>query len=295
MHQTGTYATALGPAPTTVPASTVRVRRPLAHGARALVGVGDAIEPGQPVAERADGLLVLAGLAGVVSAVDAHAVTIAGAAWTVSARLAIGDSATAPLVPLSEEQVQAPSPLPAGTILFYAGRLTLPLLQRCASAGAVAVIGSSIGAWDLEAYSRTDLTAVLDRLVPPPHPPVGVLAVQGLTPAVLAPDLLSVLRQAAGQMVLVEVEAPARARLVVGAPPAAVAPSRERAASTAILAPGLRVVASGGPWTGLRGIVVHVFTHDQPMPSGIFMPAAMVRADDAALHMVPTHLLDVAG
>ncbi|HKT40198.1 MAG TPA: hypothetical protein VJR48_17635, partial [Ktedonobacterales bacterium] len=163
-----------------ISAVAVRRRRLLPPGATPFVSLQEQVSPSQALAEmRTDGgvTAALAGLAGrVVEIAPGQSVTIEGAATLINGILGVGGQVAGPIFFPQRGESLALVQLPRGSVIVYPSRAPLTLLQRAYASGAVGVIAASASALELEAFARTDLTAVLDGFAPlSVQPPLTVL------------------------------------------------------------------------------------------------------------------------
>ncbi|HZC06758.1 MAG TPA: hypothetical protein VE338_14070 [Ktedonobacterales bacterium] len=279
----------------------VRRRRLLPSGATPLVSSNEQVSPGQAVAEaRSDAGLVtaLAGLAGrVVSVTPGQSVTIEGAATLINGILGVGGQVAGPIFFPQRGESLALVQLPRGSVIVYPSRAPLTLLQRAYASGAVGVIAASASALELEAFARTDLTALLDGFVPlTAQPTLTVLLTEGLGDREMSPAILRALEQRVNDVILLNGQTAPRRNIR----PEALLPLPLSATPTATPLPsaftvGMLARVIGGPRRGVWGRVIHIFTQAQQTDIGQWEPSALLRLEDGATLMAPLALLDVIG
>lgn len=281
-----------------VPAGLLRRRRELPGAARALVQVGERVQAQQPIAEASgDGdAAVLAGLVGTVVEVGRGHVTIEGRAMVVAGILGLGEAAVGPLAVLPGAESPAVAQIARGAIILSPRQLPLTLMQRAAAAGAAGIIAGSASALEFEAFARTDLSVMLDRLTPEDARfPLTVVLTEGLGDQPMQPGVFSLLAQRAGQVAMIEGSTAPRRGV---RPEVLLAPADGRAVALPMesgIAAGARVVISAGKYRGAIGEVIHLFGHAQLGETGQMLPMAGVRLEDGAVRLVPVTNLDRVG
>lgn len=281
-----------------IAAALVRRERPLALGAAMLVGIGDHVGPDQPIAEIPDadgrGQTLLAGIAGRVTdiAPEQH-ITIEGTATLAYGLVGLGAPVVGPLAQLPRGESLAVVQIPAGAILVFPQPAPLMLLQRAAAGGARGIIAPSMAARELEAFARTDLSAVLDGLAPePPRLPLTILLTEGFGAAQMNPATYTALAQRMGATALLSgttnprqnIRPEALISVAEGLPLASLP-------ADCALGPGARVRAVAGPLRGARGEITHLFERGQTGSAGVLTDAAVVRLESGAIEVVPLHML----
>lgn len=282
-----------------VPAAAARRWRLLPPDARPLVGPGDQVRPDQPLAEMPNGSPpVLAGLNGwVLEVAPRRGVLLEGPATVVTGLLGLGNTIVGPLGFLARGESLAVVPIPRGEIIVYPQRLTLTLLQRAASGGAAGIVAASVSALELEAFARTDLTAVLDGLIPGIERfPLPVMLTEGVGDQPMDPGVLQLLTRHTGQMALLsgitDLRRNVRPELLLSLPTGT---DTARLPTDSAMVVGALVRVVGGARRGMRGQVIHVFAHRQVSQSGQLEPSAQVRLEDGATHVIPLAALDRIG
>src|SRR5262245_32756677 len=154
-----------------MPATLVRRERALPLGATPLVSLGDQVRPEQPIAEYvlANGSqrAVVAGLGGrVVGAEASKHVTLEGVAVLMYGIVGLGGPTAGTLTVLPRGESPAVVPIVPGSVIIFPHQLPLMLLQRATVGGAAGIVAASAAARELEAFARTDLTALLDGQAP---------------------------------------------------------------------------------------------------------------------------------
>lgn len=285
-----------------IPSANVRRWRPLAGGATPLVKVGDQVRPDQPVAERpapsGKREAILAGLAGRVAQVaPGRGLLIEGAATIIQGLVGVGGPAVGPLHILARGESVSVVPIPQGAVIVFPGQAPLTLLQRAASMGAAGIIAASAGAREIEAFTRMDLTAVLDGLVPEVSRfPLTLVFTEGIGSFAMDPVIYQMLAQRIGDVALVDGATDPRRSIR----PEVLLPQPLGSATTATpvddaIGVGDRVRVTAGRWRGAHGETIHVFAHPQLVSAGILTHAVRVRLDDGTTPVVPLHFLDSIG
>jgi hypothetical protein len=284
-----------------IPAATLRRWRRLPPDAQALVAAGDQVRADQPLADipRPGGSApVLAGLSGwVLEVAPGRGVLLHGTATAVTGLLGLGGTVVAPLAFLPRGESLAVAPIPPGSIIIFPQRLPLTLLQRAAAAGAAGVVAASAAALELEAFARTDLTALLDGLVPGGDRfPLPLLLTEGLGDLPMDPTLAQLLAQHVGQVVMLSGATQPRRNLR----PELLLPLAPGTNGTpppvdSSIVPGAKVHVAAGQLRGAHGEVLALFAHQQIGPQGILAPSAEVRLDDGGTYALPLGVLDRIG
>jgi hypothetical protein len=285
-----------------IPAANVRRVRPLGGGATALVQVGEQVRPDQAIAERpgADGsrLSVLAGLAGRVAQLDpGRGLLIEGAATIMQGILGVGGEAVGPLHFLPRGESVAVVQLVPGSVIVFPGQVPLTLLQRAAAGHVAGIIGASVGARELEAFVRADLSAALDGLVPElARLPITLVVTQGIGNWAMDSATYQMLASRTGEIALLDgTTDPRRNRrpevllaLPLGNPTMAT-PADDN------IVIGARVRLSAGQQRGARGEVVNVFAHRQVVEPGLLVRAVRLRLEDGTSPVVPVNCVERVG
>jgi hypothetical protein len=284
------------------PATLVRRIRALNSGATPLVRFGDQVRPEQPVAEyalaNAGRRAVLAGLGGrVVAASAGQHVIIEGVATVVHGIVGLGGTAAGTLVVLPRGEAPAVVPIVPGSVIIFPHQLSLTLLQRATVGGAAGIIAASAAARELEAFARTDLTALLDGQAPfAPRSPLTIVLTEGLGSASMNTATYHLLSQRIHSVVLLDGATDPRHGVrpeVMLAAPAGTAP--QPVPADCAIAPGAFVSISAGTRRGSRGEVLHIFASQQVSLAGLRVPVASVRLEDGFVAIVPQHVLDRIG
>ena len=181
-----------------------------------------------------------------------------------------------------------------GAILVYPRPLPLTLLQRAAAGGAAGIIAASASALELEAFMRTDLSALFDGLLGEGiRAPLTILLTDGFGEHAMSPALHALLSSRAGQMgLLTGTTRPRqglRPDLLLAAPPATQAEALP--ADSALMA-GAKVRVANGRFRGAEGEILYLYSHPQPVETGQLLPAANVRLDQGGAATVPLAHLD---
>lgn len=281
-----------------VPAALVRRERPLPPGAVVLVGVGDRVGPEQAIAEMpaADGhgTPLLAGIAGrVVEVAPGRHIALEGPATVMHGVVGLGAPVVGPLAQLPRGESLAVVRIPTGAILVFPQPAPLMLLQRAAAGGARGIIAPSMLARELEAFARTDLSAVLDGLAPEPEQlPLTILLTEGFGAAPMNPATYGVLAQRLGATALLT----GTTKPYQNIRPEVLISVREgislaRTPADSVLGMGARVRAVAGPLCGVRGEIIHVYERDQAGSGDVLADAAVVRLEDGGIEVLPLHTL----
>lgn len=283
-----------------VPAAAVRRDRVLPPGAVVQVNVGEQVRPDQPIAHvssRASAPAgLLAGMAGRVTEISAQRVTIEGVATLLQGVLGMGRSVAGPLTLLPHGESLAVVPIQPGGVILIPQQLPLTFMQRAAAAGAAAIVAPSTSARELEAFARTDLTALLDGLAPrTPTLPLTIVLMEGFGAVPMQPALYHMLAQRVGDIVLVtgttDPKTNLRPEVLLPAPPGT--PAAQRATGTG-LRDGEHVYVVAGSRRGTRGTVAHVYGDRQYVEGGMLAPAAAVAFADGRIELIALHALERA-
>lgn len=284
-----------------ISAMAVRRRRLLPPGATPLVSLFEQVTPGQAIAEaRPDGGLktTLAGLAGrVVEVTPGQSVTIEGSATLINGVLGVGGQVAGPLFFPQRGESLALVQLPRGSVIVYPTRAPLTLLQRALASGAAGVIAASATALELEAFARTDLTALLDGFVPlTAQPPLTVLLTEGLGDSAMSPAILRTLEQRVNDVILLNGQTSPRRNIR----PEALLPLPLSATPTATPLPSVFAIGTlaritAGPKRGVWGRISYIFTQARRSDAGQWEPSALLRLDDGTTLVTPLALLDTIG
>lgn len=284
-----------------LPAANVRRLRPLG-GATPLVRAGEQVRPDQAIAERPgpDGsrVSILAGLAGRVAQVDpARGVLIEGAASVVQGILGVGGDTAGPLHFLPRGESVAVVNLRPGSVVVFPGQVPLTLLQRAAAGGVAGIIGASVGARELEAFARADLSAALDGLVPElARLPITLVVTEGIGNWTMDPATYQLLSSRSGEIALLDGTTDPRRNqrpevllaLPLGNPTMAV-PADDN------IVIGARVRLVAGHQRGGHGEVVNVFAHRQVVEPGLLVRAVRLRLEDGTSPVVPVNCVERIG
>ena len=284
-----------------VSAVAVRRRRPLPAGAPPLVSPQDQVSPGQPIAEGRAGAgltTTLAGLAGrVVDVTPGQSVTIEGVATLINGVIGVGGQVAGPIFFPQRGESLALVQLPRGSVIVYPWRAPLTLLQRALASGAAGVIAASASALELEAFARTDLTALLDGYVTlTAQPPLTVLLTEGLGDSAMSPPILRALEQRVNEVILLDGQTLPRRNIR----PEALLPLPMSATPTATPLPSALTVGTlaritGGANRGVWGRISHIFTQAHRSDAGQWEPSALLRLDDDSTLVIPLALLENIG
>ncbi len=279
----------------------VRRRRLLPPGAAPLVSLYEQVNPGQAIAEARSEMglaTALAGLAGrVVEVIPGQSVTIEGAAALINGLIGVGGQVAGPIYFPQHGESLALVQLPHGSVIVYPSRAPLTLLQRAYASGAVGVIAASASALELEAFARTDLTALLDGFVPlTEQPPLTVLLTEGLGDCAMNPAILRALEQRVNDVILLDGQTLPRRNIR----PEALLPLPVNATPTAIPLPSVFTVGTiaritAGPKRGVWGRISHIFTQTRRSEAGQWEPSALLRLEDGSMLVEPLALLDTIG
>lgn len=283
------------------PAITVRRRRPLPPNAVARVQSGENVSALQPIAEIAtpNGRLpVLAGIDGhVIAVTPGKGIFLEGVATLIQGMIGMGESVAGPLAFLPQGESPAVALIPRGAILVYPQRVPLTLLQRAVAHGAAGVIAASASALELEAFARTDISAILEWRIPVPVPgPLVVILTEGLGDAAMQGDIQTLLRHRQGEMALINgISHPrhnVRPEVLLSRPDTTIG---EFVPPPVLLRPGAIVRVATGPRRGMRGMIRHIPAHGFVDAAGLRTRCAAVDLDTGERVTLPVHLLDIVG
>ena len=211
--------------------------------------------------------------------------------------LGVGGQVAGPLFFPQRGESLALVQLPRGSVIVYPTRAPLTLLQRALASGAVGVIAASATALELEAFARTDLTALLDGFVPvTAQPPLTVLLTEGLGDSAMSPAILRALEQRVNDVILLNGQTSPRRNIR----PEALLPLPFSATPTATPLPSVFAVGTlaritAGPKRGVRGRISYIFTQARRSEAGQWEPSALLRLDDGTTLVTPLALLDTIG
>jgi hypothetical protein len=285
-----------------ITAANVRRLRPLGGGATALVQVGEQVRPDQVIAERpgpnGGRVSVLAGLAGRVAQADPRrGLLIEGAATIVQGMLGVGGDAAGPLHLLPRGESVAVVQLVPGSVVLFPGQVPLTLLQRAAAGRVAGIIGASVGARELEAFIRADLSAAMDGLLPElARLPITLVMTEGIGNWAMDPATYQALSNRIGDIALLDGTTDPRRNVrpeVLLALPLG-SPTISTPADDNIVI-GARVRLSAGEQRGARGEVVNVFAHRQVVEPGLLVRAVRLRLDDGTSPVVPVNCVERVG
>ena len=283
-----------------VPAAAVRRDRVLPSGAAVRVTVGEQVRPDQPIAQVTSRtgapVALLAGMAGRVTEIGAQRVTLEGSAMLLQGVLGMGGSVVGPLTYLPRGESLAVVPIQPGGVIVLPQQLPLTFMQRAAAGGAAAIVAPSTSARELEAFARTDLTALLDGLAPRTPPmPLPIVLTEGFGAVPMQPALYHVLAQRLGDIVLVtgttDPKRNIRPDVLLPVPPAT--PAAQRDVGTD-LREGEQVYVVAGSRRGARGTMTHIYDSRQYVEGGILAPCVAVTFEDGHIELIALHALERA-
>jgi hypothetical protein len=284
-----------------IPAANVRRVRPLG-GATPLVSVGDQVRPDQPIAERSSAPggqePIIAGLAGRVDhIVPGRGVAIEGVASIIHGIFGLGGSAAGPLHFLARGESVAVVRIPRGAVIVFAGQIPLTLLQRAATEGAAAIVGASVGIREIEAFTRADMTSVVDGMrLDATHMPLPLVLTEGFGSFAMDSATFQQLSQRSGDVALVSaVTDPLRAIRPEVLLPLPLGAQAMPLPADDTIGLGARVRVVAGPQRGARGEVVYQFAQRQVITPGLVVPAVRLRLVDGASQVVPLAFIERVG
>jgi hypothetical protein len=280
-----------------VMAGRLRRQRELPPDARPLVSIGESVRADQPLAEvaRPGGTLsLLAGLAGTVRDIGQSFVVVEGVATILQGMAGLGGAVVGPLYLVPTSESPAMVAIQPGAILVYPRSLPLTLLQHAAAGGAAGIIAASASALELEAFVRTDLSALFDGLLGESlRAPLTIVLTDGFGEHAMSPAIHALLATRAGSMALLSgMTRPRegiRPDVLLPAPPTT-QPATLPLDTTLIV--GAKVRVASGQYQGADGEIVSLFSHPQPVETGQLLPAATVRLDQGGAATVPLAQLD---
>lgn len=285
-----------------ISAAQVRRERPLTSAAALLVGVGSQVSAERAIAEipGPDGRRwpVPAGIAGRVTEVmPGRHVTIEGAATILQGLVGLGAPVAAPLAQLARGESLAVVNIPAGCIIVFPQPAPLMLLQRAVTSGVYGIIAPSMSARELEAFARTDLSAVMDgQAQEPSQLGLTIMLTEGFGAVPMSAATYAMLTQHLGVMALLtgttDPHHNIRPEVLVSAPEGSALMSLP---AESALVKGARVQAVAGPLRGQRGEITHLYERGQTGSDGILTDAAVVRLEHGAIEVVPLHTLVPVG
>jgi hypothetical protein len=284
-----------------VPAITLRRQRLFPAGASTTVTIGDLVQPDQPIGEMdhaGQRTIIQAGFSGKVSDVSLNQrVTIEGTVTIIQGVVGIGGPATGTLCMLPRGESLAMVPIPRGGVILFPQQLPLVLMQRAAIGAAAGIIAGSVSAREFEAFSRFDLGAFLDGFpVAEPLSPISIVITEGLGDAAMSSSLYHILAQRLSSTIYLSGETSIRQAVrpeILISPPITAASPPIPLDST--LEPNAIVTVWAGTRRGSRAQVLQVLAHQQYSDSGLLVPSAILRFEDATTGIVPLHMLDRIG
>jgi hypothetical protein len=284
-----------------VPAASIRRQRLLPAGATTGVAMGDQVQPDQTIAEVASGgnrMPLQAGFSGRVTDVILNQrVTIEGTVTIIQGMVGIGGPATGTLCMLPRGESLAMVSIPRAGVILFPQQLPLVLMQRAASGGAAGIIAGSASAREIEAFSRLDLSALLDGfpLAAPPSP-LTIVLTEGLGDTVMSASLYEVLSSRLSSTVYLSGET---SILQAIRPEVLLSPSISASVQPlpldSMLEPGAIVAVWASEQHGARAQVLQVLVHQHYNAAGLLVPSAIVRFEDGATAIMPLHILDRIG
>src|SRR5271165_5457271 len=183
-----------------VPATTVRRQRILPAGATTRVAIGDQVRAEDTVAEVENGGIrsaIQSGFSGRVVDVSLNQrVVVEGTVGIIQGVVGIGGPAVGILCMLPRGESLAMVPIPRGSVILFPQQLPLVLMQRAVAGGAAGIIAASVSAREIEAFSRLDLSAVLDGFpLTEATSPLSIVITEGLGGDAMSAPLYHVLAQ----------------------------------------------------------------------------------------------------
>ena len=149
---------------------------------------------------------------------------------------------------------------------------------------------------ELEAFARTDLTAVLDGFASQTTPPLTVLLTEGLGDSQMSPPILRALEQRVNDVILLDGQTDPRRNIR----PEALLPLPLSATPTATPLPsafttGALARVTAGPRRGESGRIGYLFSQAQRSQTDQWEPSALLRLEDGSTLVAPLALLDTIG
>jgi hypothetical protein len=284
-----------------VPAATIRRQRVLPPGTTTEVAIGNQVEADQPIAKLGNAgnyNIIQAGLSGrVIDVVLNQRVTIEGTVTIIQGVLGIGGPTVGTLCMLPRGESLAMVPIPRGGVILFPQQLPLVLMQRAVTGGAAGIIAGSISAREIEAFSRLDLSAVLDGFpLGEPASPLSIVITEGLGETNMSAPLYQVLSQRLTTTIYLSGEISARDAIrpeVLLSPP--ISSSSLPLPLDSTLETGAIVTIWTGTRRGSQAQVLQVLAHRQYGAAGLLVPSAILRFEDGSTDIVPLHVLDRLG
>lgn len=280
-----------------LPSVAVRRARAITRGATIAVHEGDPVRADSLIAEGKDGQRIWAGVTGRVVEVAADQVIIEGSASIMAGVVGVGESAVGPISFLARGESVAVVPIPIGGLIVFPQRLPLTLMQRAANNGAAGIIAASASAIELEGFVRTDLTALLDGLVPDTgQAPIPIMLTEGLGDHAMDPVFLGALTQQAGAIGMLsgrtQPQRTIRPELLTPPQPGVMPVTQALDASLVV---GCRVRVISGALQGAHGELIYLFGRQQFGPNAMLTQSARLRLEDGSTRIVPVGVLDRIG
>ena len=284
-----------------VPATTVRRQRILPAGATTRVAIGDQVRAEDTVAEVENGGIrsaIQSGFSGRVVDVSLNQrVVVEGTVGIIQGVVGIGGPAVGILCMLPRGESLAMVPIPRGSVILFPQQLPLVLMQRAVAGGAAGIIAASVSAREIEAFSRLDLSAVLDGFpLTETTSPLSIVITEGLGGDAMSAPLYHVLAQRLNAVVYLSGETSTRQAIrpeVLISPPVSSSPQPTPLDST--LTAGAIVSVWAGTRRGLPAQVLQVLQRRQYSAAGLLVPSAILRFEDGTTSMEPLASLDRIG
>jgi hypothetical protein len=188
-------------------------------------------------------------------------------------------------------------PIPFGGVILYPQQLPLVLMQRAVTGGAAGIIAGSVSAREIEAFSRSDLGALLDGFpVAEPVSPISIVITEGLGDAAMSASLYHMLAQRLSSTVYFSGETSTRRAIrpeILLSPP--ITTGSQPVPLDSALEPNAIVTVWAGARRGSQAQVLQVLAHQQYSASSLLVPSAILRFEDGTTDIMPLHILDRIG
>ncbi|MGO8949026.1 MAG: hypothetical protein ACLQUY_15540 [Ktedonobacterales bacterium] len=281
-----------------VPAASIRRQRILPAGATTKVAIGDQVQSEDIIAEvdnAGNRSAIQAGFSGRVIDVSLNQrVVIEGIVTVIEGVVGLGGPAVGTLSTLPRGESLPMVPIPRGGVILFPQQLPLVLMQRAVTGGASGIIAASVSAREIEAFSRLDLSALLDGFpMTEMASPLSIVITEGLGEATMSAPLYQVLAQRLGTTVYLCGETSMRQAIrpeALLSPP--VSSSPEPLPLDCTLDTGAIVSVWAGSRRGSPAQVVQVLARRQYSAAGLLVPSAILRFEDGTTGIVPLHSLD---
>lgn len=284
-----------------VSAASIRRQRIFPAGTTTQVAIGEQVQSDQPIAKvdnAGNYSVIQAGFSGrVIDVILNQRVTIEGTVTIIQGVVGIGGPTVGTLCVLPRGESLAMVPIPRGGVILFPQQLPLVLMQRAVTGGAAGIIAGSISAHEIEAFSRLDLSALLDGFpLGEPASALTIVITEGLGETTMSAPLYQVLSQRLDTTIYLSGETSTRQAIrpeVLLSPP--ISSSSLALPLDSTLETGAIVTVWTGTRRGSQAQVLQVLAHRQYSAAGLLVPSAILRFEDGTTDIMPLHVLDRLG